>query len=129
MASQQKGSTNKRTLTMVAVAAVIGAVAYYGSQSPPVEDEAAGTIAPAKRYRGEQISSEDIQLGDQGVQRLMQTDAFARLQNDPDFAALVRDPAFAKLAGDPAFAKLASDPAFARLVNDPSLSASFGAER
>ena len=65
MASHRNSFNSKKTVTLVAAVAVVGAVAYYGSQHPSDGEDAAGTIAPAKRYRGEQITSEDVQLGDQ----------------------------------------------------------------
>jgi hypothetical protein len=61
--------------------AALGVVAYIGMNNP-AGDEVTGAVAPAERYRAEQISSDDIDLGDQAVQDFMQSDFFAKLSTD-----------------------------------------------
>ena len=75
---------------MVAVVAVVG---YFASSYPPSSEEAAGTIAPAERYRADQIGSEDVKLGDESLQAFMQTDTFDRLINDQAFLDAMNDAA------------------------------------
>ena len=50
---------------------------------------------------GLQIQSDDVELGDQSVAQLMQTDAFEQMINDPEFQALASDPGFQALAQYP----------------------------
>ena len=65
---------------LIGVAALV-VVAYFGVNHP-AGDEVAGTVAPAERYRAEQISADNIDLGDQSVQDFMQSDLFAKLSTD-----------------------------------------------
>ena len=64
---------------LIGVAALV-VVAYFGVNHP-AGDEVAGTVAPAERYRAEQISADNIDLGDQSVQDFMQSDLFAKLSS------------------------------------------------
>ena len=67
-------SGNNKVWLMVGIlAAVVVVLGYLGMGYPPEQDAVTGTIAPAERYRGEQISEEDVQLGDESVAQLMQT--------------------------------------------------------
>ena len=91
--------------TVVAVA-VAGAVSYFGFDVPGGND-LSGTIAPAERYRGEQLTDSDIQLGDQSIAQIMQTDVFERMVKDPAFRAMASDANFKALASQPAFAAMA----------------------
>ena len=90
-----------------------GLVLYFGFGIPPT-DEVAGTIAPAERYRGEQITEEDLGLGDTGVVSLMQTDAFEMMVNDPQFQALASDPGFQALMSSQPSARARSTSAYCR---------------
>ena len=68
------GMNNQKVWMVVAgLAIVIGGVAFLGGDFPTGSDQAAGTIVPAERYRGEQISDNDVQLGDESVAQLMNT--------------------------------------------------------
>ena len=87
-------SNNSRmTMLVAAFAVVIAVVAYFGVKFPVTEDQARGTIAPAERYRGDQISEDDVTLGDQSVSEFMQTDVFQKLVTDEEFAAAMRSEA------------------------------------
>ena len=92
-------NVSKRALwigTGVAAAAVV--IAGFLLNFPPGGENVSGTVAPAQRYRAEQIKAEDVKLGDQAVAQLMQSDSFDRLIKDPKIRALARDPAFEALA-------------------------------
>ncbi len=67
-------SNHKTWIVVGVLAVVIGGVAFLGDDFPPGSDQASGTIVPAERYRGEQISKSDVELGDESVSQLMQTD-------------------------------------------------------
>ncbi|MDH4021077.1 MAG: hypothetical protein OEU84_15910, partial [Xanthomonadales bacterium] len=113
---------NQKTWIVVAgLAVVIAGVAFLSNDFPSGSEQASGTIVPAERYRGEQISFEERNLGDQGVALLMQTDVFELVIKDPQFRALASDPAFMVLAQHPqALAAMAQSPqAFVALASHP----------
>jgi hypothetical protein len=59
-------ATSKKTFGMITVGAVaLAAIAYFGTNYPPDGDDMSGTIAPAERYRANQPTAADVQLGDQ----------------------------------------------------------------
>jgi hypothetical protein len=112
-----------RTIVVAgATAALVGGVAYYGASSGVRDalDEAqvAGTIVPAERYRGESLSAEDVTLGDQDIQGLLQTDAFDSLIRDPDFVSLLADADFRALAAEGSLARVMADASFKSLSAD-----------
>jgi hypothetical protein len=112
--SDNNSPVNTKTIVVAgAIAALVGGVAYYGAstgvRNALDEAQTAGTIVPAERYRGESLTSEDVTLGDQEIQSLLQTDEFASLIADPDFAALMADGQFKALAADGAFRALSQD--------------------
>ena len=100
------------------IAAALALAAYVGFQNPPAPEDAVGTIAEAKRYRGEKIDSADVQLGDQTIQELVQTDEFASLIQDEDFVKLMADGRFAELMADGRLAQLMADGRFVELMAD-----------
>ena len=77
------------------VAAVIAFVSLDGY--PPSDDESAGAIGAAKRYRAEQISDADVILQDAEIQALLQNDEFHKLIADESFQKAVKDNNFAGL--------------------------------
>ena len=71
-------ATSNKAIPLVLIGiAALAVIAYFGMNTGP--DEVAGTVAPAERYRAEQMSEDDINLGDQSVQDFMQSDLFAKL--------------------------------------------------
>ena len=111
--------SNQKTLIVVAaLAVVIGGVAFFASDMPSGE-QASGTIVPAERYRGEQITSDDVELGDEGLSQLMQTDLFEQIVNDAAFAEAMRSEAFrSAMASDSFRNAMASDSYRNALAND-----------
>jgi hypothetical protein len=98
---------SKRALwigTGVAASAVL--IAGFLLKFPPAGENAVGTVAPAQRYRAEQIKAGDVKLGDQTVAQLMQSDSFERIVRDPKMRALAQDPAFEALARSEALAAI-----------------------
>src|SRR5436305_1567337 len=93
-------SQNKRALwigTAIAATTVVIAGLFFVS-FPPGRENVSGTVAPAQRYRAEQPKAEDVQLGDQTVPQLMQSDAFQRLINDPQMRAFLADASVQRIA-------------------------------
>src|SRR5579862_9309935 len=92
-------STSNKIAIAAAGLVVFGGGAYMYTQAfPPSGGTVAGTISPAQRYRASQVSAADVQLGDNSVPRLMQTDAFQAMVKNPSFRAMARDPEFSALA-------------------------------
>ena len=113
---------NNKLLIIGAGSVILAGALYFASQQFPTDEEqAAGTIAPAERYRGDQITAADVKLGDEDVAKLMQTDAFELMVKDPDFRALAMDANFQALARQPqALAVMAQHPqAFIALASEP----------
>src|SRR5210317_572976 len=75
-------TTNKVIPIVLAGAVALGVVAFFGMNNIPSED-VSGTVAPAERYRADQ--NNEIQLGDESIQEVLQSDVFERLINDEAF--------------------------------------------
>ena len=87
-------NNQKVWIVVVVLAVVMAGVAYLGDDYPYGNDKASGTIVPAERYRADQISSEDIVLGDESIAQFMQTDEFEMLVNDEVFMEAIRQESF-----------------------------------
>ncbi|MGH8191856.1 MAG: hypothetical protein ACREP2_10460, partial [Rhodanobacteraceae bacterium] len=91
-------TTKKKALVTglaIAIVVVAGGVAYFGNGLPSGNREmAAATIAPAHRYEASQVSSSDIQLGDQSVAKFVQTDTYQQIIHDPAIMTLLQSDAF-----------------------------------
>ena len=114
--------SNLKFWTTGAIIALTAIGAYGVGRVYPPQGPMAGTITPADRYVSAQVGAKDVQLGDQSVAQLMQTDAFDLLTRDPTFRALARDPGFqAALQNSQAMAVIAANPkVFAQLAADPA---------
>ncbi|MDH3804476.1 MAG: hypothetical protein OEU90_03285, partial [Gammaproteobacteria bacterium] len=87
-------TTTNKTIPAFVLGAVVGvAIAYFGLNNPPGAN-VTGTIAPAERYRTDQAGSDDIQLGNQELQEVMQTDVFATLVADEAFRNAMNSESF-----------------------------------
>mgnify|MGYP000567893773 CR=1 FL=1 len=73
-------------IVLVGVAA-LGVLVFFGMNNPP-GDEVTGTVAPAERYRAEQTN--EIQLGDESIQEVLQSDIFETLVNDESFRSAMQ---------------------------------------
>ena len=62
--------SNKTIPVLLVGVFALGAVAYFGMNYPMDSGDAAGTVAPAERYRAETPSTDGIQLGDQDIQEV-----------------------------------------------------------
>ena len=87
-------TSNKSIPVLVIGVAALGAVAYFGMNYPADSGDAAGTVAPAERYRADQPAADAIQLGDQGIQEVLQSDLFAKLIADDAFRGAMSSEAF-----------------------------------
>ena len=90
MSQPQNGNNRRRNLFIGLGLAAVGAVifAHYVLEIPPAGENMSGTVAPAQRYRAEQVKPTDVRLGDQTVPQLMQIEAVDKLIKDPGFQAL-----------------------------------------
>ncbi len=111
---------NQKTWIVVGVlAVVIGGVAFLGNDFPSGSDQASGTIVPAERYRGEQITSSDVELGDESVAQLMQTDLFQQIVSDAAFADALQSDAFrTAMASDSFRTAMANDSFRSAMASD-----------
>ena len=105
MTSGQSKLSGKKAVTIGLLVAVVAGVGYYASEFPPSGEDVAGTIAPAQRYRAEQIGSQDIQLGDQSIQQFMQTDLFEQIMTDEALREAISSEAFREAMNNEAFRK------------------------
>ena len=97
----QKVSKRALWIGAALAAAAVVTVGIFVHDFPASGKDVAGTVAPAQRYRAEQIKAEDVKLGDQAVTQLMQSEAFERIINDPKMRALALEPGFLALARQP----------------------------
>ena len=118
---------NKRNLVLIGGVAVAVAAAVYITVDFPVGVEAAsGAIVQAERYRGEALTADDIQTGDQAVVQLMQTDEFHKLINDPEFTALAASADYQAMHANPDFQALMANAAYRALQANADFQALHG---
>lgn len=150
----QGATMAKKVLVGLAGVAAVGlAVAYMTGFPPALYTE--GTIGAAQRYQAEQISNNDVKVGDQALQTFLQSDLFDKLAHDKKAMAVLASPAFeallanaglrASLASDafrdqlaspavhealasPAIAEVLASPAFAQALASPALSKALDAQ-
>ena len=96
-------SNQKIWIAIGVLAVVVGGVAFLGDDFPTGSEQASGTIVPAERYRGEQITSSDVELGDESVAQLMQTDLFQQIVSDAAFASALNSDSFRSAMNSEAF--------------------------
>ena len=101
MKKTQLGNS-KIWMLIAALVVMAGIVAYTGGMFSPSEEEVSGTIVPAERYRGDQLDSEDVVLGDDTLARFMQTDEFEMLINNEAMIEALEIEAFRDALADPA---------------------------
>ncbi|MDZ4730000.1 MAG: hypothetical protein SH820_08680, partial [Xanthomonadales bacterium] len=78
---------SKLAVLLVTIGLAFAAVMVLSGAWPPGEGNMAGTIAPAERYQSDQISDEDVVLGDESVAKIMQTDEFEQSVNSTEVAS------------------------------------------
>src|SRR5215510_10953563 len=95
----------------------IAAVGYFTFFYPPSGKHLTGTIAPAARYRAEQIGKSDVKVEETDITRWTQTAEFDHLSKDPAarklFANATFRDALANATVHDAFANAAVNNAFA----------------
>lgn len=79
------GEMAKKVMWGLAAAAAILIAVFATIGIPPSGDGVEGTIGAAKRHRAQQMSDEDVKLGDPSVQAVLQSDYLARLLQDKGF--------------------------------------------
>ena len=92
--SSNTSNNSKMGLLVGVFAVVIAAVAYVGIKFPVPEENASGTIMPAERYRGDQLTDNDVTMGDKVIAMLMQSDLYQRLLTDEAFRDAMQSDAF-----------------------------------
>ncbi|PYU69650.1 MAG: hypothetical protein DMG49_12775, partial [Acidobacteria bacterium] len=85
------------SIVLVAMAAAV----YFSFFYPPSGKQVTGTIAPAARYRAEQIGKADVKVEETDITRWTQTAEFDHLSKDPAARKLFTNAAFrSALAND-----------------------------
>ena len=117
--SKKKGATG----LLVAVAVVaIAVVVYFGVTGlTPKNEDAAGTIGAAERYRTQQMAEGDVILKDPEVQALLQNDKVIALLNDENFQKLAGDDNFIEMMKSTTFRAVASSDGFASMMSRKNL--------
>ena len=119
---------SNKTIPAFVIGAVFGgAIAYFGLTNPP-GDALTGAVAPAERYRAEQISGDDIALGDQSLQDFMQTDVFTSLTSDAAFSAAINSEAFRATMNSEQFRKAMNSEAFRAALDSEAFRATMNSE-
>ena len=80
--SSNEQTKSSNTKMIVAFAVVIAVAAGVAIKYQVPSDGAAGTVMPAERHRGEQISSDNVTLSDETVAQVMQTDVYQLIITD-----------------------------------------------
>ncbi|MEJ2128387.1 MAG: hypothetical protein P8X81_06035, partial [Woeseiaceae bacterium] len=118
-----------KTIPAFVIGAVFGgAIAYFGLTNPP-GDALTGAVAPAERYRAEQISADDIELGDQSLQDFMQTDVFTSLTSDAAFSAAISSEAFRAALNSEQFRAALNSEQFRAAMNSEQFRAAMNSEQ
>ena len=108
-------STEKKTIPttmIIGLVAVVAAIAYFGNKFPTAGDGAEGTVAPAARETGQQISGDQVQLDDETVAQVMQTDVYQLIITDAAFAEAMQSDAFRSLLQSDVFLSAMRSDAF-----------------
>ena len=113
---------NPKTLALAGGAVVVAAGVFFLTKDARInKEDVAGTIVASERFGGEELTEEDVVLGDETISDFVQTEHYDRLLTDESFRALASDPGFAALAQHPqAIAAIAAAPeAIAALASAP----------
>ncbi|MBT8132734.1 MAG: hypothetical protein KJO35_10725, partial [Gammaproteobacteria bacterium] len=114
-------SKSRTTAVLAIFAMAIGVVAYYGVKYPIPNDSVSGTVAPAERFRGEQLSSDDVTLGNESMAQLMQTDLYQQMIDDPELALAFTDSKFLAAVSSPEMQALYKNQATIEAISSQQL--------
>jgi len=116
--SSMEQTKSRRTTMIVAFVIAIAVVAYVGVKYTVPGDDAAGTVAPADRYRGEQISGDDVTLDDETMAQVMQTDVYQMIVSDASFAEAMQTDAFRQALSNEVFQQALSNDLFREVLSN-----------
>src|SRR5215469_6514925 len=103
----------KKGVILVGIALVaLGTVGYFTFFYPPSGKNLTGTIAPAKRYRADQIAKSDVKVEETDITRWTQTAEFDHLSKDPAARKLFANAAFRDALANDAFRNALNSDAF-----------------
>ncbi|MGB6641994.1 MAG: hypothetical protein WBG67_14565, partial [Thermoanaerobaculia bacterium] len=93
-ATRWEGGTMSRNSKLALIAAVlalaVGLIVFLGPDRV-ADDDAAGAIGAADRYREEQMTDEDVQLDNAEAQSWLQTETYDQVMTNPELLAIVTD--------------------------------------
>ena len=111
--------SNKAIPFVIGAIALVAVVWFGGNMS--TDEEITGTVAPAERYRAEQPSADDIQLGDQQLQEVLQAmsnSAFRDALANAAFHDAMANAAFRDALNSAAFRDALGNAAFHNALNN-----------
>ena len=89
----------KKALLGLAAAAAVLIGVFVTTGWPPTMPGSEGAIGAAKRHQAQQMTAQDVKLGDTKTQEFLQSDVVARLMADRSARAALTDPAGPRSAG------------------------------
>src|SRR5262245_31203900 len=101
-------SNRRKAFVIASLAVGIGLLAWVGFVRQPADEQVAGMMGAAYRYREGQITDKDVVLGDTGTQQFLQSDAFHKLMTDPEARAVLASPGFQAFKDNPGLALAAA---------------------
>jgi hypothetical protein len=93
-------SMAKKALIGLAAAAALVVALFTTLGWPPAVPGAEGTIGAAKRHQAQQMTPQDVKLGDTATQEFLQSDVVARLMADAGARAALTDPSVRAVLAD-----------------------------
>src|SRR6267143_1877594 len=112
------------SIVLVAMAAAV----YFSFFYPPSGKQVTGTIAPAARYRAEQIGKADVKVEETDITRWTQTAEFDHLSKDPAARKLFANAAFRNALANDAFRNALGSDAFRSALNSDAFRSALSSE-
>jgi len=129
MEIRDKSQKVKKGVILGGIALVaLGTAGYFSFFYPPSGKHLAGTIAPAARYRAEQIAKSDVKVAETDITRWTQTAEFDHLSKDPAARKLFANAAFTDALANQSVRQALTSDAFVRAMNDATVRQALSSE-
>src|SRR5687767_13364434 len=106
----------KKALIGLAAAAAVLIAVFATTGWPPTMPGAEGTIGAAKRHQAQQLTPDDVKLGDTATQEFLQSDVVARLMANADVRRMLANDAFRQMLTSDAFRQMLTSDAFRQML-------------
>jgi hypothetical protein len=118
MEIRDKSQKVKKGVILGGIALVaLGTAGYFSFFYPPSGKNLAGTIAPAARYRADQIGKSDVKVEETDITRWTQTAEFDHLSKDPAARKLFANAGFRDALANDAFREALNNASFREALN------------